>query len=346
MILHGMSTWVLCYRRPVSKTRRVFIGMSGPFGFDYGHPTDWTASERESSPNPVLEDVTGLLLCYDELWFVSRHVCPADLRDLPYVRFVSDDADRATKAADAASTTRLLLKKEEALGRQFSFGHFGALSRRMSAGDASFAIDNHTHSVDLLPGLQTTVNAANLENIVVDSEIAANLDLGPIDVVSNTIAMSAICQDVGLYHDGNEFTATRRAIASSIAELRVPNLLGPKGAYWSSIEDLRSHRNVREFRDFLSEVEIDESVEAAKLAQEVSKLAKKAAHEALKRHVRGRNKYVTVGAAGVGFGLNRVAPGGGSVVGGAFNLLRGRADANHAQRRRWALFVLDALASD
>ncbi|MFF3403491.1 hypothetical protein ACFYW6_33970 [Streptomyces sp. NPDC002659] len=77
--------------------RRAFLGRFAPAFFDdanthqvYGH----------SRANAVLENVIGLMLCYDELWFLHRDLCPADMQDLDLVRFVSDDADLSRTARE------------------------------------------------------------------------------------------------------------------------------------------------------------------------------------------------------------------------------------------------------
>lgn len=77
--------------------RRALLGRFAPALFDdanthqlYGH----------SRANAVLENVIGLMLCYDELWFLHRDLCPADMQDLDFVRFVSDDADLSRTARE------------------------------------------------------------------------------------------------------------------------------------------------------------------------------------------------------------------------------------------------------
>ena len=57
-------------------TRTAFIGASGPIGYDYKNNTDRLHKDDHSSPNPVLEDALGLLVYYDRLVFLSRHLCP------------------------------------------------------------------------------------------------------------------------------------------------------------------------------------------------------------------------------------------------------------------------------
>lgn len=61
---------------PVAR-RLAFVGLSGPIGYDYQHSTGLIDPRDSSSPNPVLENVSGLLLCYEDIYFLSRHFCPS-----------------------------------------------------------------------------------------------------------------------------------------------------------------------------------------------------------------------------------------------------------------------------
>ena len=70
--------------------RRAFIGLSSPLAYDYKPRLPLVDPRDGSSPNPILEDAMGLLLFYDELVFLSRHLCPADMRSLDYVSFLTD----------------------------------------------------------------------------------------------------------------------------------------------------------------------------------------------------------------------------------------------------------------
>jgi hypothetical protein len=70
----------------MAQPRTLLIGASGPIGYDYKR------EQVDGVPYPVLEDLWGILLCYDELWFLSRAFCPSDMWDLPYVRFLDEEA--------------------------------------------------------------------------------------------------------------------------------------------------------------------------------------------------------------------------------------------------------------
>jgi hypothetical protein len=35
----------------------------------------------DDSPNPILDSPFGLMLLYDELWFLTKDLCPTNLRN-------------------------------------------------------------------------------------------------------------------------------------------------------------------------------------------------------------------------------------------------------------------------
>ena len=68
--------------------RIAYIGLSYPTFYDYLHESPKTQNDTSSSPNPVIESPWGLMILYDELWFLCESLCPNNMRKLPYVKFV------------------------------------------------------------------------------------------------------------------------------------------------------------------------------------------------------------------------------------------------------------------
>jgi hypothetical protein len=67
--------------------RIAYVGLSTPVFYDYKYSARETNADTRSSPNPILDSPYGLLLLYDEIWFLTRSLCPDNMRDLPYVNF-------------------------------------------------------------------------------------------------------------------------------------------------------------------------------------------------------------------------------------------------------------------
>ena len=72
--------------------RRACIGLSSPTAYFYDHKHEHLKKEPWEW-NPILESPQGLITLFDELWFLSRVLCPVNLRREPYVKFLDDDSD-------------------------------------------------------------------------------------------------------------------------------------------------------------------------------------------------------------------------------------------------------------
>ena len=70
--------------------RAAYIGVSYPLLYDYKHQADKTINDSWDSPNPIIESPLGLLIFYDEILFLCKSLCPNNMRNLPYVKFVDE----------------------------------------------------------------------------------------------------------------------------------------------------------------------------------------------------------------------------------------------------------------
>ena len=72
------------------RKRIAYIGISYPLLYDYRHQASKCANDLSSSPNPIIESPLGLMVLYDEILFLCRSICPNNMRNLPYVKFVDE----------------------------------------------------------------------------------------------------------------------------------------------------------------------------------------------------------------------------------------------------------------
>jgi hypothetical protein len=70
--------------------RRAYIGLSSPTAYFYDH--NQTHFKEPWKWNPILESPQGLITLFDELWFLSRPLCPVSLRQENYVKFLDEDS--------------------------------------------------------------------------------------------------------------------------------------------------------------------------------------------------------------------------------------------------------------
>src|SRR5690242_9801153 len=70
--------------------RIAYVGLSSPIFYDYSRLGKPSENEMDS-PNPILDGSFGLFMLFDEIWFISRNLCPQNLRRAPFVRFLFEE---------------------------------------------------------------------------------------------------------------------------------------------------------------------------------------------------------------------------------------------------------------
>jgi hypothetical protein len=310
--------------------RRAFVGRSTPIGYDYKREAELGA------PNPVLENVSGLLICYDEIWFPSRHFCPADLRFLDYVKFIEDDpvlvgrAHFAIEEASQATAGRLL----EPFLIDDSEAYWQTLEKLRDAG--GLMLDNHSRGSEFGVG-----NAGELGLWRGDVAIASYLDHS-FDVIGNSrLKLRALAAD----EPNTKLTQHRQLnIAEEVVRLKTLDLVSSAGSYHPSIEELRDHPNVRDFRRFLAEAEGIKASDVA-FVTEIERLAGQYARDALRRSVHKPSKLEllkTASLTGLGPALNAVIPHAGTVTSAILKRAVGRREREEKRAVAWASFVVDS----
>lgn len=68
------------------KKRIAFIGTSYPVLYDTTRRIK--SYGRVASDHPVLDSPNGLIILYDELWFLCRDLCPINMQEYPFVKYV------------------------------------------------------------------------------------------------------------------------------------------------------------------------------------------------------------------------------------------------------------------
>lgn len=315
-----------------------FIGMAGPFGYDYRNPAPRLNDEDTSSPNPVLENVLGLLLCYDELIFLAPQFCPADMRALPYVRFLTDD-EESVRAATAA-LIEYSAADSEAWGRDPSFRRFEAISAEMRGPTADqFAIDNHTHSISFGENV-IAGNGMSLDRAMQDLWMVAELGLSHTDVIFSSPAQEALNAELeGEIVDGQYFSAAKREAATTLAALHVPNFLGASGSYHVALETIRGRRDVAEFRAFLLDLDAPPA-DGVRLAAEISRAAFDTVDNLSHRYLKDKHWFRSLGVPAVRGILNSITPTLGSAVAVAMDAPFQLGERRFKSASRWAPFVV------
>jgi hypothetical protein len=318
-------------------TRRVYVGNSAPIGYDYSTEVqaDPLAGIEYSGPNPVLENVMGLLLCYDEIWFPSEAICPRDMRGLPYVKFINEDFALTERAVVAQKQYRAVDPAEWGIDLDPNHNYVDILHRIRSAVNFEMLLDNHGRWVEPFG----TGNAGDPNLFLADVGVARSLDLS-VELAVNT-RLSRAAEQLLPLGIGSSYDAVALGVAENVALVRTIDYLGQDGAYHESVEELRSHRLVQEFRSLLSGINSDQG-DAVALAKEVNRLADRHAAEVMDKYLHGRGRLYTICSAALGPLGNLIAPGVGTMGKQLVKTVERREKKQDVAKASWALFVLQA----
>ena len=77
------------------KKRIAFLGTSYPLMYTM-IPSELESRIEDRIFYPILDNINGLVLLYDELWFSSRCLCPTKVQQLPFVHFILPISCRAS----------------------------------------------------------------------------------------------------------------------------------------------------------------------------------------------------------------------------------------------------------
>jgi hypothetical protein len=309
------------------------VGASGPVGYDY------TREELDGAPYPVFEDLWGILLCYDELWFLSRAFCPRDMWELPYVRFLDEWAEGSldmsrlqTAAAQFEDALRTVPAAPVAVDLSDVIGRVTGADRK--------GVDNHSRSVRIADDWAVMGNAGDLGLLVGDMGVAAALEVPRLDVLNNSIGAARFTAQASFDPTflGEQFGPWHIEVAQRLATLRVPNRYEPGRTYVPDIEELRTHPNLEKFRAMLSESEWSPQ-EASEAAAEITDMADRFARRHVAKTFGARPWYRTLSKISVGPAGNLIHPGLGTAASGGLKVLEYGRSRQDRKVGGWAAFV-------
>lgn len=307
--------------------RIALIGLSTPVAYDYGVEATPTKADMNSSPNPILDSPFGLMLLYDELWFVSRSLCPENMRGCSFVRFLDEDgALTELGELDIEEEYEAYLAAEEKSGRQPGFANAW---RRVDAiprnWDARW--DNHTHGLDLA-GKEAAGNSADPRLILLDLAIIEHLNQKGLELAGNTVGQERM--------EVLQPSVRRADLAHVLTIGHLPNYLSAKGPYHPVIDEVREDRFLKDFRRWITETSETSTEEAAAIKATVEKGLRRAQREAFLAHLNPRAHYETVGKTLTGVVGDLIVPG----VGTAGQLIQDVRDMRSVRNERWQGFLL------
>jgi hypothetical protein len=324
--------------------RRAYVGLSGPLAYDYKNQFDRVDARDGSSPNPLLEDSLGLMVLYDEIVFLSPQLCPHNMRELPFVKFLNSRPDFAPKFQRVLERAQQRHEDQGEIDRNFRspFDKFRPAVQTMTGqryymaarDELRFITDNHTHTFFVAPDMGVVGNSARFHNVLVDWITREVFELGDCDLISNSAA--------SVYYEALSLEVPNpispAAVAHRLVVRRLPNYLEESGPYHPCMEELRNHEYIVDARKYLTELvqsgtsrDVDEaSVRITNVAQEMRK-------RFFRKHLEKSNEYFVVGKVGASELAGVFIPG----VGALQELIAERNAEKEKSQLRWAGFVCD-----
>ena len=324
-------------------TRKAFLGLSSPIAYDYKNTMDKIHPKDASAPNPILEDAMGLLLLYDEIVFLSPHICPKNMRELPYVSFLNEraDFDKTTVNLDFDQFKSILDPLDQgdrgtviSIFRERISAITGIPDGPIDRKTTQFLPDNHTHSIWLSNNVSLSASSLHLGPILMDWELIDAFGLHDCDPIYNSANAKYYEHIHRSFADSNR----QMAIVQELIVRHLPNYLGTIGPYHECIEDLRNHAFLENIRGKLDElVSNSNRKEISNCASELEALARKYQNEVFQKYLSPRNVYYTVGKAAITDASGLILPGAGLIT----ELIGTAIQEPIRKRMRWAGFVAD-----
>lgn len=251
----------------MSKRRVCYVGLSSPNAFDFTNKASETKNDTiyHSSPNPFYIGGFGMLLLFDELWFLCESLCPENMRKLDYVKFIDQEFPMTDfqEIHNQALALFLQLPSDRTLLTDFlsdnvTKSYFHAHNAiRQSIIDAREILNSYlsmqTHQILLQglylhpsPGSQSTFNFI-FDSIVIDylyEKTGIHMEF----IVSDDV--SIFIEDI---FSMKIPSTTKQAQAIDLLFIQnIPDYITINGPYHPCIEDIRTMPTLIDFRNKIS----------------------------------------------------------------------------------------------
>ena len=305
-----------------------YIGLSTPIYYDYHYKASASESDLYSSPNPILEGAFGAILLYDEIWFLTKSLCPENMRHLSYVKFLNEngyvpevDPDWLPKGEDIFHAPAIAEFKN-------SYNDYEEVKR--GAGiywDA--AADNHTHGLRI-GEITLTGNSWNLNNIIYDILMVERLPEN-VELITNSFSSRLFKSESAI---NNHLRLTELLVLDS-----VPQFITPKGPYHPCIEEVKESAFLKHFRYWIiNEAFSSTDKEIAEIKKEVDLKLKEAQRDLFLKHLDPKRSFTSLGETMISVGADALVPGVATIK----NLMGQLNEEKQKKGVRWQGFIVEA----
>ncbi len=227
--------------------RVAYVGFSSPIFYDYKNCMRDVPHEDWRIPNPVLECPFGLFLLYDEIWFPNRILCPKNMHQLPYVRFMDEGGIMPDLADFEMPKVWSMMQTDPTLSSRYdrfmeSFSHYAETVERVGI-NWKPAPDNHSRSLEIA-GAKVTGNSVDLGSLMLDMEVIKRLNKKNVQWITNSFTQRWL--------EDPDPIIVRSRLAETMVIEHIPSYQMPDGPYHPCLEDARNDPSLRDFRKWVS----------------------------------------------------------------------------------------------
>lgn len=259
------------------KKRIAYIGLSYPLLYDYRNKARLTENDLTDSPNPIIESPLGLMILYDELWFLCESICPDNMRNLPYVRFIDKMFGDLYYEGAEAFREDINLKVELDGGLPFS-----EIVKRMNI-DKRYNVDNHTHGIRI--GNVVEHGNSDTYHLAFDLYVLTALRERGIDNIE-LIANSRFSINESMSSNRDAEAAEKILIPD------IPNYLSTNGPYHPCMEELRGNQYLIDFRKWIMENHNTiQKKEISEMCSDVHRTIEETKKTVFKKYLEDNSKY-------------------------------------------------------
>jgi len=289
--------------------KKLLIGASSPVAYSY-------VTERElGRPSPVLESPVTYCLLYEEVWFLTRKLCPPELEKQNFVHFVDEELSPKLPFDRVPESERNALPN-------WNWEEWQKTIDIITGDGRKWRCDNHARGLDFggVPILPTPGSSANL---FIDRFIATTYGFELVENTPNARASAAFDRQL-----------LRISVSERLLAPRIGTPRAPFGFWHPCIAELRSDAFLKAFRRKVGEIEI---ADVAELEAKVSEISK-AYEEQLRKSLRERfsSADMVFSTAAFLFGLIPVV---GQIAGGSDWLRMMVTKIHDRKENAWAAFL-------
>lgn len=312
--------------------RTAYIGLSTPLLYDYGRPASRTSADLVSSPSPILDSPFGLMLLYDEIWFLCRSLCPENMRDLEYVRFLDEEQMLPSLSDLDLSAMSARIPNDPVMSERYDKVHrlFQSYDPLIEALGINWGSgpDNHTHSLRI-GSIEANANAVGLEHMLFDLEVVERLNNPNVELVANSFGQHWL--------EESNPQIREAALTQVLTIENIPNYLTPRGPYHPSIDEARSNPYLADFRKWVvSTARSSGTEELQEVKGEVEEAIRRSRDDIFLRYLDPRTQYLSVGKTLGGGALDVFIPG----MSTAVNLIQNINDMREKNALKWQGFLI------